>query len=189
VISGDNIVTKRWGAVIGVNARPDEVSSFLLKVPRLSSNLKIVSEDEGANRFRLSWAPNFNPEGAYCFDVSISYESNLCDLHITPAGTEDSKKISNVVASMIEAVSLHGGIRIGEVRDYTQEEQESPKDAEIEKVATYLHEHGLANLEQISSSLGMEPVTASLSLHRLIDKGIIGCTRIGTNPIRLFYYK
>jgi predicted transcriptional regulator len=85
-------------------------------------------------------------------------------------------------------MSLHGDVRIGEVRDYTQEQQESPTEADIERVATYLQEHVLADLQQINSSLGMDPVTASLSLHRLIDKGMIGCTRIGTSPTRLFYY-
>lgn len=174
--------------VIGVNMMPDAAYTFLLDVRRLSSNLKIVGEDRGEHRIRLSWAPNYNSEEEYCFDISISFEGNLCDLHIRPASAEDSKKISNAVASMIEAISWHGAIRISEVRDYTQE-QEPPTDADIEKVATYLQKHVLANLEQISSSLGMQPLTASLSLHRLIDKGIIGCTPIGTVPTKLFYYK
>lgn len=169
--------------------QPDVLCSFLLEVPRLNPNLKIKRTDEAAYVFRLSWARNNNPQGEHFFDVSISYEGDLCDLHIRPASTEDSKRLSNAVASVIEAMSLHGDVRIGEVRDYTQEQQESPTEADIERVATYLQEHVLADLQQINSSLGMDPVTASLSLHRLIDKGMIGCTRIGTSPTRLFYYK
>lgn len=189
MISGANIAGKRCKVVIGVNARPDEVYAFLLKMPRLTSHLKIGRGDEGAHRFRLSCARNYNPEADFCFDVSITSEGNLCDIHIKPENTEDSKGLSNVVASMIEAMSLHGGIRIIEVKDYTQDGQEPPTDEDIEGVSSYLQEHVLADLEQISSDLGMKPLIVSISLHRLINNGIIGCTPIGTGPTKLFYYK
>lgn len=125
----------------------------------------------------------------YCFDVSISQEGDLCDLLISPVSMDDSRNISGVTASIIQAMSLHGGIRVSEVRDYTQEEQGSYAEEDVEKVAAYLQQHVLADLEQITLNLGMDPAAASLSLHRLIDKGTVGFTRIGTNPVRLFYYK
>jgi hypothetical protein len=81
------------------------------------------------------------------------------------------------------------GIRIGELRDYTQEKEGSYEEEDSEKVAVYLQQHVLANLDQITRNLSMDPATASLTLHRLIDRGIIGCTRIGTDPVRLFYYR
>jgi len=176
------IASTKGKVVIGVNAKPSELHSFLLDVPRFNASLKITESDP--NEFRLTWGRRHE----YCFDLSILQEGDLCDLHLRPASDSDSMVISSATASIIEAMSLHG-IRIGELRDYTQEKDGSYEEEDSEKVAAYLQQHVLANLDQITRSLDMDPATASLTLHRLIDRRIIGCTRIGTDPARLFYYR
>jgi len=175
--------------VLGINLRPDEVYTFLLKVPTISSKLRIIEEDRNGLRIRFSWVKSVESEEDYSFDVSIAYEGTLCDLRIKPANNARSEKLPNAVASIVEAMSSHGGIRIGELRDYTEAEKEPPTEEDIEKVAAYLKDHVLADLEQISSSLRMLHLTASMCLHRLIDNGVIGCAPIGTKPTKLYYYK
>jgi len=175
--------------VLGINLSTDEAFSFLLKVPVISSKIRIMEEDKDARKMRLSWIQNYKNDVQYYFDVSICNEGNLCDLHFKPATKADSQKLPNAVASVVEAMSSQGGIRVGELRDYSQLEQEPPTDQDLEKVLTFLQQHVLSDLEQICSSLGMLHLTASLCLHRLIDNGVIGCSPIGTGQIKLFYYK
>jgi hypothetical protein len=183
-IGVESLQGKSAEIVVGINLGPDETYSFLQKAPLVNSSLRIVDKD--ARRIRFSWSQNNNEE--YNFDISISYEGSLCDLHFTPADS-DSTKLANAVASIVEVMSSHGGIRIGELRDYTEAEKEPPTDEDVQKVAAYLQEHVIANLEQISSSLGMLHLNVSMCLHRLIDNGVIGCSPIGTSPARLFYFK
>lgn len=175
--------------VLGINLSPDQAYSFLLKAPGLSSKLRIMQEDKDSLKIRFSWIQNYKPGEEYHFDAYISYEGNLCDLHFTPAGKADSKKLPNAVASVVEAMSFHGAIRISELRDYTQAEQEHSTEEDVEKVAAYLQDHVLADLDQISTRLEMMHLNVSLCLHRLIDRGVVGCTPLGTGPTKLFYYK
>jgi hypothetical protein len=185
-IGAESLQGKSVEIVVGINLGPDEAYSFLLKAPIANSSLRILDKD--VRRIRFSWSQNYKSDQEYNFDISISYEGSLCDLHFTPASS-DSTKLPSAVASIIEVMSSHGGIRIGELRDYTEAEKESPTDEDVEKVAGYLQEHVIADLEQICSSLGMLHLNASMCLHRLIDNGVIGCSPIGTSPTRLFYYK
>ena len=150
--------------VLGINLKPDEAYSFLLKVPTINSKLGIVKQDDVALSVQFSWVLNSNSEEQYYyFDISISHEGNLCDLKFTPASATDSEKLPNAVASVIEAMSSHSGIRIGEMRDYTKSENESPTDEEVEKVSAYLQKHVVADLKQISSDLVMLHLTVSVS--------------------------
>ena len=173
---------------LGINLSPEQAYSFLLKAPRLTSKLRIMQEDKDALKIRFLWLENYK-SGEYHFDAYISYEGNLCDLHFTPVENADSKKLPNAVASVVEAMSSHGAIRIGELRDYTQAEQEHSTEEDVEKVAAYLHERVLADLDQISTRLDMMHLTVSLCLNRLIDRGVVGCTPLGTHPTKLYYYK
>lgn len=173
---------------LGINLSPDQAYSFLLKAPTLTSRLRIIQEDKDAFKIRFLWLENYK-SGEYHFDAYVSHEGNLCDLHFTPVIVAESKKLPNAVASVVEAMSSNGTIRIGELRDYTQAEHEHSTEEDVEKIAAYLHERVLADLDQISTNLDMLHLDVSLCLNRLIDRGVVGCTPLGTRPTKLYYYK
>ena len=110
------IASTRGKVIIGVNATPSELHSFLLDMPSFNASLKITGSDSNEFQFRLTWSRGHD----YCFELSILQEGDLCDLHVRPASDADSMVISSATASIIEAMSLRG-FQIGELRDYTQE--------------------------------------------------------------------
>jgi hypothetical protein len=174
--------------VLGISMKPDELFQFLQNAIATSSRLRIISSDKAALKARFAWIWNDWSKEEYHFDFAISHERDLCDVHFTPDGPSDSEKLTHAVASVIKAIASNGDLRIIEMQENTLLTKE-PTDADVEKIGKYLEEQRIANLEQISKVLGISQLRVAISLHRLIDNGVIGCTPAGVVPNRFYFHK
>jgi len=174
--------------VLGVSMKPYELYQFLLNAIATSSRLRIVSSDKATLKARFAWIWNDWSKEEYHFDLAISVERDLCDVRFSPESPSDSQKLTHAVASVIKAIAFNGDLQIIEMQENILLTKE-PTDADVEKIGKYLEEQRIANLEQISNALRISQLRVAISLHRLIDNGVIGCTPVGVVPNRFYFHK
>jgi hypothetical protein len=174
--------------VLGISMKPNELYQFLLNAIANSSRLRIVSSDKAARKARFAWIWNDWSKEEFHFDFAISHERDLCDVHFTPESPSDSQKLTHAVASVIKAIASNGELRIIEMQENTLLTKE-PTDADVEKIGKYLEEQRIGTLEQISKSLGISQLRVAISLHRLIDSGVVGFTLAGVVPNKFYFHK
>jgi hypothetical protein len=171
--------------VLGFSMEPDKLYSFLLDAIESSPNLRVACEDRTALKARFAWMNRRSEE--YNFDFAISFEGNLLsDIHFLPVSPADSSKLSQAVAIVIKAISSDRNLPIIELNEYTMLTEE-PSSADVEKIATYLEENGIATLDSISDALGFSESTVASGLHRLIDNGVVGSSPPGSIPKRVYF--
>lgn len=171
--------------VLGFSMKPDELYSLLVNAIASSSRIRMVSAEKTALKARFAWMRNERSE-EYHFDLAISSDGNLCDIHILPASPADSRKLDHAVASVVQAISSYGDLRVIEANGSTMLTNE-PSSADVERIGMYLEEQGIVTLGQISKDLGISELTVDIGLHRLMNNGVIGQSPSGYVPERFYF--
>lgn len=150
--------------------QPNELYQFMLEALGNDSKLRIIEEDMANLRFRFTMLDKYQRQTN--FGLAISDEGNFCNLHFIPATEADSPTLASAVASLVKVIvqtwKTERAIEYGTFPVVM--------DNELERVATYLEKHPFVPIGQIVDALGMTLLAASVSLHRLMDKRIVGCT-------------
>lgn len=167
--------------VLGISMKPNELYQFLFEAVVTHPKLRIVSENEAALGMRFLMVED---KCGFHFDVAIFSEAELCHLYFNPVRKEDSSKLADAVATVIEGISEHTQ-KINKSFDYRLYPLEE-MDTKMEKVATYLQKNHIATPERITRVLGMTYVDVSMGIHRLMQKGIIG---VNNERPRSFFLK
>jgi hypothetical protein len=173
--------------ILGFSMEPNQLYSFLVSAIASSPKLRFVEGDKTALKARFACLGNDKSVQEYYIDFAISFKDNICDIHFFPETPRDSNALDRAVSTVMGAISSHGG-RVIEANVYTMLTSE-PSSADIEKIGTYLGEHGLVTLGQISEELGITQMTVDIGLHRLIDNGVIGYSPLGSVSDRFYFHK
>src|SRR5207244_12551173 len=90
--------------VLGISMKPDELYQFLLNAIATSSRLRIVSSDKATLKARFAWIWNDWSKEEYNFDLAMSVERDVCDVHCSPKSPSYSRHLSHAVALLIYVI-------------------------------------------------------------------------------------